>query len=341
MANVQPAAAAQPAAGNQAPPRFSGSVFRALFILTAVQHLLWVPQVILGIIYALKGGNSNVPSTAKFWIIWLGQCNTLADFIIYSAAQKSFRKALKSLCRKPVNFMWRHLAGRDFFGTPVVQFQAQDTVSQNATLGQSNEMSGEDFPLQTQPERHPVQTTSDPTPSQTVAEAPVSTPGTAVAETNAPASRRNVAERHFASAASVSSSRTTEAEIHAPASRRIVAETRAPTSKGNVAERHSARAAHASAMTTLAEALLTRSRDIPVPALSETAGFTSRRVIQGEDTHDSRSSTPADLSDTEQSPIRLDDIFIDHTLLHQAVSTDGDEEEIEFKEDMIIPLPGL
>ncbi|CAH1253361.1 Hypp1159 [Branchiostoma lanceolatum] len=299
IAIVQPAAAAQPAA-NQAPPHFSRSAFRALLILTAIQHLLWLPEVLWGINYALRLWKFKFYKTGTFWVIWLGQCNTVADFITYSATQKSFRRALKSLCRDSVNFLCSHLAGRDFFGTPVVQFQGQDTVSQNATVGQSNDMSGEAFPLQDMSHLQP-----QPAQSSTVAETPAATPETAVARGHstgaaAPDPGTAVAGRH-----------TTRIAAPAPGTA--------------VAGRHTARMEAASAPGIAMDGgHSTRAAAAPTPLTAVAGGHSTGPAAPGTTVagrHSTTSVAPApapsatsaDPPDTERPPIELFDIVIDPT----------------------------
>eukprot|EP00058_Branchiostoma_floridae_P025959 XP_002611449.1 hypothetical protein BRAFLDRAFT_63919 [Branchiostoma floridae] len=118
--------AVAPSATNQAPlasPAQSfGLAFRTLFLLTAVQYLLWVPEAFLAFLYVAK---------------------VLKDLKV----PMSFREALKGLFRDATSVLWRRLTGRDFFQTPVTDFQHQEIVSQNATVHRSEENPSLDQPL--------------------------------------------------------------------------------------------------------------------------------------------------------------------------------------------------
>ncbi|XP_019647200.1 PREDICTED: uncharacterized protein LOC109487636 [Branchiostoma belcheri] len=137
MANHGQRAVAPPAA-NQAPAQSLGLAFRTLFALTAVQYLLWIPEASLALIYGLK--LLKVP-----------------PFTL-----QSFRKATKSLFRDAISVLCRRLTGRDFFPTPVVEFQHMETVSQNATVNLTEENPSpahrpEEIPFQEQPVRRSEQ----------------------------------------------------------------------------------------------------------------------------------------------------------------------------------------
>eukprot|EP00058_Branchiostoma_floridae_P008982 XP_002594470.1 hypothetical protein BRAFLDRAFT_87659 [Branchiostoma floridae] len=281
MASVVHPAVAPPAA-NQAPAQFSMTAFRTLLVLTAVQHLLWAPQVLLAAQHASEGW--KIPDIGKFFIIWLGQCNTYMDFFIYSGTQRSFRRALRSLCRDPVNFLWRRWTGRDFFGTPAaaVQHQGQDTVSQNATVGQSNDIPLQPLPGPQPAERDLVQSTAELDPRGTVAEAGATASGAVEAETQftrsrairAPAPSATAAGRHSPSAVPVPKSSTPPSGRHSPSA--------VPAPKSSTAGRRSPTAVPAPSPT-VAE------RRSP-PSSSTTAA--GRRSPSADPTP--RSSTPAD-----------------------------------------------
>ncbi|XP_035681694.1 trace amine-associated receptor 1-like [Branchiostoma floridae] len=143
--------AVAPSATNQAPlasPAQSfGLAFRTLFLLTAVQYLLWVPEAFLAFLYVAKVLKDLKVPMVNCFVFWLGQFNTSLDFIAYSFTHQSFREALKGLFRDATSVLWRRLTGRDFFQTPVTDFQHQEIVSQNATVHRSEENPSRDQPL--------------------------------------------------------------------------------------------------------------------------------------------------------------------------------------------------
>ncbi|CAH1266980.1 Hypp3646 [Branchiostoma lanceolatum] len=128
-----------------APPQSLGLAFRTLFTLTALHYLLWVPGAILAFDFELE--LLKVSKLARFWIFWLMQFSTLFDFVTYSLTQQSFRNALKNLCRDVISVLWRCLTGRDFFPTPVLEFQNRETFSENATVHRSEETPSREQPV--------------------------------------------------------------------------------------------------------------------------------------------------------------------------------------------------
>lgn len=74
---------------------------KLLTVATVVYFVSWGPYVIQVIIMSLANIN-NIPSNVRFATMWLANCNSFSNVMIYSAMYKSFRRRatylIRSLC---------------------------------------------------------------------------------------------------------------------------------------------------------------------------------------------------------------------------------------------------